>query len=141
MDDEASIHDSEDEEIIEIDDEEEDEIEIEDNIYKFSIIENESIIRKATNEVKIKRVADDDRMTSHYLTKLELSRIISVRVEQLGRDPTCFVDVTYITNPKDIAVKEIVEKKCPLTIRRRLPDDSIEYWMVNEMEYFKTLLN
>lgn len=37
------------------------------------------------------------------------------------------------TDPLEIALKELAEKKIPLVIRRYLPDNSFEDWKVEEL--------
>lgn len=38
------------------------------------------------------------------------------------------------TDPLQIAMKELRERKIPLIIRRYLPDGSYEDWSINELE-------
>jgi DNA-directed RNA polymerase I, II, and III subunit RPABC2 len=49
----------------------------------------------------------------------------------MGAQPC--VDVTTLTDPLEIAEKELKEKKLPLVIRRYLPDGSYEDWKVSEL--------
>lgn len=43
------------------------------------------------------------------------------------------VDLEGETDPLEIAMKELREKKIPIIIRRFLPDNSYEDWAVNEL--------
>lgn len=49
------------------------------------------------------------------------------RILQMDIDPEGLYD------PCDIAKKEIDERKCPLSISRKISNDAIEVWEVNEM--------
>lgn len=44
------------------------------------------------------------------------------------------VELEGETDPLQIAMKELREKKIPLIIRRYLPDGSYEDWSVDELE-------
>jgi DNA-directed RNA polymerase I, II, and III subunit RPABC2 len=44
------------------------------------------------------------------------------------------VELEGETDPLQIALKELREKKIPLIIRRYLPDDSYEDWSIDELE-------
>ena len=75
----------------------------------------------------------EDRVTSEVMTKFELCEIISIRAKQLEQGKTVFTDVGDLTDPLAIAKKEIVDKKCPLSIVRMITDRIAEKWQVNEM--------
>lgn len=75
----------------------------------------------------------EDRVTSEVMTKFELCEIISIRAKQLEQGKTVFTDVGDLTDPPAIAKKEIVDKKCPLSIVRMITDRIAEKWQVNEM--------
>ena len=74
-----------------------------------------------------------DRITSEVLTRFELCEVISIRAKQLETGRKIFTDVGNITDPLEIAKKEILDKKCPLSIVRMLTDKVAEKWHVNEM--------
>lgn len=75
----------------------------------------------------------EDRVTSEVMTKFELCEIVSIRAKQLEQGKTVFTDVGNLTDPLAIAKKEIIDKKCPLSIVRMLTDRVAEKWQVNEM--------
>ena len=77
--------------------------------------------RKAT-VAKEKRVADEDRNTTPYMTKYEKARVLGVRALQISANAPVLVDLEGETDPLQIAMKELREKKIPLVIRRYLPD-------------------
>lgn len=106
------------------------------------VIAEDALLKRANTSLQIRQVPNDERITSDFLTKSELSRIISVRAEMLSRNPVSFVSCEFISNPIDIVIKEIREKKSPLNVVRILPNGEQEVWSVNEMnvkEEFLTL--
>lgn len=84
----------------------------------------------------------EDRITSEVMTKFELTEVISIRAKQIENDiSVIFVDVENLTDPIEIAKKEIIEKKCPLSIVRMITDKIAEKWHVNEMAIPYELIN
>jgi DNA-directed RNA polymerase subunit K/omega len=75
----------------------------------------------------------EDRITSEVMTKFELCEVISIRARQLELGQKIFTDASNLTDPLDIAKKEISDKKCPLCIVRMITDKVAEKWQVNEM--------
>lgn len=85
----------------------------------------------------------DDMILSQRLTDFEETRLINIRAEQIARDNICMVDVTGITNPVDMAKKELMMRKTPIRLRRevgvkKIGDDYFELyedWNPNCMEF------
>jgi DNA-directed RNA polymerase I, II, and III subunit RPABC2 len=75
----------------------------------------------------------DDRITSNILTKFEIARIISVRATQIEKNNECYVDVSGLSNPVDMAERELVSGNCPISIIRMLNETVGEVWHANEM--------
>jgi DNA-directed RNA polymerase subunit K/omega len=69
--------------------------------------------------------------TSPYLTKYELTKVLSLRSEQIltGAPPTVpaseFPDKRYPVDPYSIALMELKMSRLPLIIGRRLPNNTI----------------
>jgi DNA-directed RNA polymerase I, II, and III subunit RPABC2 len=74
-----------------------------------------------------------DRITSEVMTRFELCEVMSIRAKQLETGRKIFTDVGNMTDPLEIAKKEILDKRCPLSIVRMLTDKVAEKWHVNEM--------
>jgi DNA-directed RNA polymerase I, II, and III subunit RPABC2 len=74
-----------------------------------------------------------DRVTSEVMSKFELCEVISIRARQLEICDKVFTDIADLTNPLDIARKEIRDRKCPLDIIRMITETIAERWHVNEM--------
>ncbi len=85
-------------------------------------------------------VADEDRKTSAYLQKAEMTRVLAIRAKQISSNPTVFL-VTGVAGAKtahEIARQELLAKRCPLIVERKigttdLGEDIVEHWKVNEM--------
>lgn len=73
------------------------------------------------------------RITTRYLTKYERARILGTRALQLSMNAPPMVDIEGETDPLQIAMKELRERKIPLVIRRFLPDGSFEDWSLDEL--------
>ncbi|KAI4292546.1 DNA-directed RNA polymerases I, II, and III subunit RPABC2 [Pancytospora philotis] len=73
------------------------------------------------------------RITQNRMTIYEKAHIIGVRAAQLSDDAPPFVDIGNMTDCLQIATKELVEKKLPFIVRRKLPDGSFEDWSIDEL--------
>jgi len=73
------------------------------------------------------------RITTRYLTKYERARILGTRALQLSMNAPPMVELEGETDPLQIAMKELRERKIPLVIRRFLPDGSYEDWSLDEL--------
>ncbi|XP_031280497.1 DNA-directed RNA polymerases II, IV and V subunit 6A-like [Pistacia vera] len=82
---------------------------------------------------KKKRTKRSSRKTSKYMTKYERARILGTRACRCSMNAPVMVELEGETDPLEIAMKELRERKIPFTIRRYLPDGSYEDWGVNEL--------
>ncbi|XP_031093768.1 DNA-directed RNA polymerases II, IV and V subunit 6A-like [Ipomoea triloba] len=73
------------------------------------------------------------RKTSKYMTKYERARILGTRALQISMNAPVMVELEGESDPLEIAMKELRERKIPFTIRRYLPDGSYEDWGVDEL--------
>ncbi|TXG73143.1 hypothetical protein EZV62_001722 [Acer yangbiense] len=73
------------------------------------------------------------RKTSKFMTKYERARILGTRALQISMNAPVMVELEGETDPLEIAMKELRERKIPFTIRRYLPDGSYEEWGVDEL--------
>ncbi|TYK31441.1 DNA-directed RNA polymerases II, IV and V subunit 6A-like [Cucumis melo var. makuwa] len=73
------------------------------------------------------------RKTSKFMTKYERARILGTRALQISMNAPVMVELEGETDPLEIAMKELRERKIPFTIRRYLPDGSYEDWGVDEL--------
>ncbi|KAF2691555.1 RNA polymerase Rpb6 [Lentithecium fluviatile CBS 122367] len=83
--------------------------------------------------LKSKKVPNDQRTTTPYMTKYEKARILGTRALQISGNAPVLIDVGTMTDPLEIAGKELKEKKIPLVVRRYLPDGFYEDWSCEEL--------
>lgn len=85
---------------------------------------------KTTKELAISK---EDRTTTPYMTKYERARVLGTRALQISLNAPVLVDIEGETDPLQIAMKELAQRKIPLVIRRYLPDGSFEDWGCDEL--------
>lgn len=85
---------------------------------------------KTTAELSIPK---EKRSTTPYLTKYERARVLGTRALQISLNAPVLVDIEGETDPLQIAMKELAQRKIPLVIRRYLPDGSFEDWGCDEL--------
>lgn len=80
-------------------------------------------------------IIDDYHKTIPFLTKYEKTRVIGQRIQQLNNGAKVYVNVSDdIIDNNVIAEMELKEKKIPFIIRRPLPDNTFEYWKLQDLE-------
>lgn len=84
-------------------------------------------------QLRAKKVPDDQRNTTPYLTKYERARVLGARATQISLNAPVLVDLEGETDPLEIAKKELAAKRLPLVVRRFLPDGAYEDWPVREL--------
>jgi len=82
---------------------------------------------------KDKKIPNDQRNTTPFMTKYEKARILGTRALQISMNAPVLVDLEGETDPLQIAIKELREKKIPLIVRRYLPDGYYEDWTCEEL--------
>ena len=80
-----------------------------------------------------RKVPDDDRITTKFLTKYERARVLGTRALQISKNAPLMIDPADESDPYRLAEIELAEKKIPFIIRRYLPDASYEDWKVSEL--------
>jgi len=83
--------------------------------------------------LKDKKIPNDQRTTTPYMTKYERARILGTRALQISMNAPVLVDLEGETDPLQIAIKELREKKIPLIVRRYMPDGMYEDWTCEEL--------
>ncbi|KAK6601472.1 RNA polymerase Rpb6 [Botrytis cinerea] len=71
---------------------------------------------------KDKKIPKEQRTTTPYMTKYERARILGTRALQISMNAPILVDQEGETDPLQIAIKELRDKKIPLIVRRYMPD-------------------
>ncbi|XP_011143433.1 DNA-directed RNA polymerases I, II, and III subunit RPABC2 isoform X2 [Harpegnathos saltator] len=73
------------------------------------------------------------RITTRYMTKYERARVLGTRALQIAMCAPVMVELEGETDPLQIAMKELKQRKIPIVIRRYLPDNSYEDWGIDEL--------
>jgi len=89
------------------------------------------------DELEAKKETEaEKRFTSPIMTKFERAKILGIRAQQISMSAPIMVEYGDETDPVEIAKKELREKKIPLIILRRLPDNTYEKWSVKDLINF-----
>lgn len=78
-------------------------------------------------------VPKNKRITTRYMTKYERARVLGTRALQIAMCAPIMVELEGETDPLQIAMKELKQRKIPIIIRRYLPDHSYEDWSIDEL--------
>ncbi|KAI9166644.1 DNA-directed RNA polymerases I, II, and III subunit RPABC2 [Paramyrothecium foliicola] len=92
-----------------------------------------NVLKGADKSLRDMKIPDDERTTTPYMTKYERARILGTRALQISMNAPVLVDLEGETDPLQIAIKEMREKKIPLIVRRYLPDGHYEDWTCEEL--------
>ena len=82
---------------------------------------------------KLVKVEGVDRQTLPYLTKFEKTTVLGIRAQQISSGAPLMIQVGKLREPIEMAKKELLEGKCPLIIRRHLPNGTYEDWRLDEL--------
>lgn len=83
-------------------------------------------------------VPKEKRITTRYMTKYERARVLGTRALQIAMCAPIMVELEGETDPLQIAMKELKQRKIPIIIRRYLPDHSYEDWSIDELVIIDT---
>jgi len=68
------------------------------------------------------------------MTIYEKTKVIALRAQMLANGSMSFINIPKnITSVIDIATLELKQRKIPFIIKRRIPNNTYEYWRINEM--------
>ena len=69
-----------------------------------------------------------------YITKYEKTKLIGIRAQQLASGANPYVEVPrHITDVEKIAELEYELKRIPLIIQRNMPNNTTEYWKLDDL--------
>lgn len=71
--------------------------------------------------------------TKNILNKYERVKILGLRCEQLQRGAPTSIKWEGAFDPRKIALQELNERKLPFMIARKLPDNSKEYYRLEDL--------
>ena len=70
----------------------------------------------------------------NYLTKFERCRVLGARIRELSNGACTLVDFTLEDSLLDIAVRELIEKKCPIKVVRKCINGQSETIDTNKLD-------
>lgn len=88
---------------------------------------------------KIKEHDRSKYISMPFMTKYEFNLLIGMRTMHLSRGSKIFIDLPsdfkIKTNMdlRSIAIRELKEKRLPYIIKRKMPNNKMEYWPVSEL--------
>ncbi|NBQ43951.1 MAG: hypothetical protein EBU23_16185, partial [Mycobacteriaceae bacterium] len=96
------------------------------------------ILRMSNKPRLVRVVKPEDRVTDNRLHKTEAAQIIAMRAQQIAKYGTHFTDGGSLHDPVMIAFKELLDRRCPLTLRRHIGtgpsgEPIVEEWDVRTM--------
>mmetsp|Transcript_37966 Transcript_37966/g.95144 ORF Transcript_37966/g.95144 Transcript_37966/m.95144 type:complete len:136 (+) Transcript_37966:787-1194(+) len=94
-------------------------------------IEKNFLINFFENQKEVSN--QDKRKTLPFLTKYEKARILGARALQISMGAPLMIEIEGETDALDIAAKELLKRKIPITIRRYLPNGTFEDWDLDEL--------
>ena len=71
--------------------------------------------------------------TCLFICRYERARVLGTRALQIAMCAPVMVELEGETDPLQIAMKELKQRKIPIIIRRYLPDGSYEDWGIEEL--------
>ena len=89
--------------------------------------------KTAVTKMAEKKVPTEKRTCTPYMTKYERARVLGTRAQQISMGAPVLVDLEGETDPLQLALKELREKRMPLVVRRYLPDGCYEDWTCQEL--------
>ena len=72
-------------------------------------------------------------LSSIFKTQYERARVLGTRALQIAMCAPVMVELEGETDPLQIAMKELKQRKIPIIVRRYLPDGSFEDWGIDEL--------
>jgi DNA-directed RNA polymerase subunit K/omega len=80
-------------------------------------------------------IVDENHTALPILTKYEYTRILGIRANQIEKGAPLFIEVPdTMIDSYLIAKDELHQKKLPFIIKRPIPNGSIEYWKLGDLE-------
>ena len=76
-----------------------------------------------------------EKKTFNYLTKYERCFILGIRIQQIMNNSPIFIntDILDIINPFNIAYEELLQKRIPFKVKRKLPNGNVEIWDLEDL--------
>ena len=75
----------------------------------------------------------DETRVCFFHKQYERARVLGTRALQIAMCAPVMVELEGETDPLQIAMKELKQRKIPIIVRRYLPDGSFEDWGIDEL--------
>lgn len=126
--------DDEEEEPVEKEDEDDDEIEVDYDMGDDEEVGLDEIDPPKPELIKMRRVvAPLDRATSERMSLFEVSRVLGDRARHIDNKARPNVDTKNCTSSLEIAYMELMQKRIPFSIIRKVGKGWVEVWRCKEM--------
>lgn len=127
--------DDNDDETYDIDDENINDDDNDNETYNHTYIEdNINLNENENNDMKYEIIVkSENRITSNILSIYEFIELISIRASQISNGSDVFTDINDISDPIEMAKKELIDNRCPLYVKRHIGLNKYELWSPNVM--------
>jgi DNA-directed RNA polymerase subunit K/omega len=68
-----------------------------------------------------------------FMTIYEMTSLLSMRIQQLANGAPSMIKIEPGMSIRDIARTELIEKKSPFIICRKMPNGKSEYWFIEDL--------
>lgn len=75
------------------------------------------------------------RITSNVLSLAEYTAYIGIRTSQIENGSCVYTSIANLDNPYDIAVKELLDRRSPAVVIRKISNTTVEVFKISEMTY------
>lgn len=82
----------------------------------------------------LENIQKNPKKTIPILTKFERARIVGVRLQQLAYGAKPRINTSNLKSIQEIVQQELIQRRIPFIIRRRLPNGTVEDWKLEEFE-------
>jgi DNA-directed RNA polymerase subunit K/omega len=110
-----------------------DNLEVEDDIDEDILLDDDIAEILPESELIETFVNPESRITSEYMSRYEFVKIVGIRATQISQGSIVFTDIGNLTNPIDMATKEVYDNKCPLMVKRYIGLNKYELWSAREL--------
>jgi DNA-directed RNA polymerase I, II, and III subunit RPABC2 len=100
---------------------------------KYTPIENKKLIVDSNKWNGYLIVKKKDRITGNKMFSYEYARVLGTRATQLESGAPPLIEAPKNIDSIELAKLELMNKKCPITIVRPLPNMSVELWDCDEL--------
>ena len=91
-------------------------------------------ILEYVEEIIPKLSISTNHKSTPYLTTFERTKILGFRATQLSQGARPFIKLhEHITDVKEIARRELNERRLPFILKRPMPDGTFEYWRLSDL--------